>query len=166
VEAYAAALKKASRAIRRGCGKRAAAAAAETARDDSCGGAPRPVAMLAEVRELTVSLLQSSLEALLRQAVVRPSTTSKWSLVSRALLYSRSTASSGEDEEGARADADDEAASGSLCIKDVASGDGQTKAQSQLQALEGCIEGLEEVLERLFRNLIRSRVCLLNCVSL
>ena len=157
-------LKKASRAIRRGCSRRATAA--ETARDDSCGGAPRPVAMLAEVRELTVSLLQSSLEALLRQAVVRPSTTSKWSLVSRALLYSRSTASSGEDEEGARADADDEAASGSLCIKDVASGDGQTKAHSQLQALEGCIEGLEGGLERLFRNLIRSRVCLLNCVSL
>ncbi|RLN32996.1 hypothetical protein C2845_PM03G05350 [Panicum miliaceum] len=166
VEAYAAALKKASRAIRRGCGNgKRAAAAAETAKDDSCGGAPRPVAMLAEVRELTVSLLQSSVEALLRQAVVRPSTTSKWSLVSRALMHSRSTASSGEDQEGARADAD-EPASGSFRIKDVSSGDGQMKAQSQLQALECCIEGLEEGLERLFRNLIRSRVCLLNCVSL
>jgi hypothetical protein len=163
VEAYAAALKKASRAIRRGCGRRAAA---ETARDDSCGGAPRPVAMLAEVRELTVSLLQASVEALLRQAVVRPSTAGKWSLVSRALMYSRSmSTASGEDQEGARADAD-EPASGSFCIKDVASGDGQMKAQSQLQALEGCIEGLEEGLERLFRNLIKSRVCLLNCVSL
>ncbi|XP_039834647.1 uncharacterized protein LOC120695473 [Panicum virgatum] len=69
VEAYAAALKKASRVIRRGCGNgKRAAAAAETTWDDSCGGAPRPVAMLVEVRELTVSLLQSSVEALLRQA--------------------------------------------------------------------------------------------------
>ncbi|KAG2645032.1 hypothetical protein PVAP13_2KG394300 [Panicum virgatum] len=134
--AYAAALKKASRVIRRGCGNgKRAAAAAETTWDDSCGGAPRPVAMLVEVRELTVSLLQSSVEALLRQAERR-----------RQQVVA--------------------ASHGPLCIKDVASGDGRMKAQSQLQALEGCIEGLEEGLERLFRNLISSRVCLLNCVSL
>lgn len=178
VEAYAASLRKASRAIRRECGKRTAAA--ETTRDDSCG-APRPVAMLAEVRELTVSLLQSSVDALLRQAAAasaRPSTTGRWSLVSRALLYSSSSSSSrgmasssGEDkaakDQGARADAD-EPAFGFLCcvVRDVASGDGLLKAQGQLQSLEGCIEGIEDGLERLFRNLIRSRVCLLDCVSL
>ncbi|KAF8749103.1 hypothetical protein HU200_010395 [Digitaria exilis] len=169
MEACAAPLKKASRAIRRECGgKRAAASAAAAAevRDDSGGGAPRPVAMLAEVRELTVSLLQSSVEALLRQAVViRPSTTtaaSKWSLVSRALMYSRGMAS-GEDQGGARAD-DDEPAFGD--VKDVGNGDGLLKAQEQLQSLEGCIEGLEDGLERLFRNLIKTRVSLLNCVSL
>ncbi|CAL5063027.1 unnamed protein product [Urochloa decumbens] len=166
LEAYAASLKKASRAIRRECGKRTAAAAVT---DESCG-APRPVAMLAEVREITVSLLQSSVDALLRQAVgVRPTSataSSKWSLVSRALTYSRSMSmASGEGKEGARADAD-EPALGSFCSKDVASGDGLLKAQSQLQSLEGCIQGLEDGLERLFRNLIKSRVCLLDCVSL
>ncbi|CAL5082688.1 unnamed protein product [Urochloa decumbens] len=169
LEAYAASLKKVSRAIRRECSKRAAAAVT----DDSCG-APRPVAMLAEVREITVSLLQSSVDALLRQAVgVRPTSatasSSRWSLVSRALTYSRSMSmASGEDKEGARADAD-EPALGSFCnttTKDAASGDGLLKAQSQLQSLEGCIEGLEDGLERLFRNLIKSRVCLLDCVSL
>ncbi|CAN6205147.1 unnamed protein product [Urochloa humidicola] len=175
LEAYAASLKKASRAIRRECGKRAAAAVT----DDPCG-APRPVAMLAEVREITVSLLQSSVEALLRQAVVvvRPASTaaasSKWSLVSRALTYSRSMSmsmASGEGREGARADAD-EPGLGSFCntaIKEAVtvSGDAQLKAQSQqLQSLEGCIQGLEDGLERLFRNLIKSRVCLLDCVSL
>jgi len=58
VEVYTAALKTVSRVTRRVCGSRAATA--ETARDDSCGSAPKPVAMLAEMRELTVSLLQSS----------------------------------------------------------------------------------------------------------
>ncbi|CAN6183191.1 unnamed protein product [Urochloa humidicola] len=170
LEAYAASLKKASRAIRRECGKRAAAAVATV--EDSCG-APRAVAMVAELRELTVSLLQSSVEALLRQAAVRPTsataTSSKWSLASRALTYSRSMSmASGEDKEGVpRAEAD-EPALGSFCntVKDVASGDGLLKAQSQLQLLESCIEGLEDGLERLFRNLIKSRVCLLDCVSL
>jgi hypothetical protein len=55
MEAYVAALKKASRAIRRVCGRRAATA--ETARDDSGGSVPRLVAMLAEARELTISFL-------------------------------------------------------------------------------------------------------------
>ncbi|KAF8700629.1 hypothetical protein HU200_033974 [Digitaria exilis] len=163
MEACAAPLKKASRAIRRECGGKRSAAA--EVRDDSGGGAPRPVAMLAEVRELTVSLLQSSVEALLRQAVViRPSTTaaSKWSLVSRALMYSRGMAS-GEDQEGVRA-GDDEPAFGD--VKDVGNGDGLLKAQEQLESLEGCIEGLEDGLESLFRNLIKTRVSLLNCVSL
>ncbi|CAL5086999.1 unnamed protein product [Urochloa decumbens] len=172
LEAYAASLKKVSRAIRRECGKRAAAA--ETRGGDESCGAPRPVAMLAEVREITVSLLQSCVDALLRQAVgVRPTSatasSSRWSLVSRALTYSRSMSmASGEDKEGARADAD-EPVLGSFCnttTKDAASGDGLLKAQSQLQSLEGCIEGLEDGLERLFRNLIKSRVCLLDCVSL
>ncbi|CAN6198797.1 unnamed protein product [Urochloa humidicola] len=172
LEAFAASLKKASRAIRSECGKQRAAAVATV--EDSCG-APRPVAMLAEVRELTVSLLQSSVEALLRQAAVRPTSTtatatatSKWSLVSRALTYNRSMSmASGEDKEGVpRADAD-EPALGSFCntIKDVAiaSSDGLLNAQSQLQSLESCIKGLEDGLERL---LIKSRVCLLDCVSL
>ncbi|XP_066394756.1 uncharacterized protein [Miscanthus floridulus] len=157
-EACAGPLKKVARAIRRESG-RCAGAALDTTRDDlSCGGAPpRPLAMLAEVRELTVCVLQSSMEALLRQVVVRPPSAGKWSLVSRALAHNGSRSfGSGEAREGATR----------VCaIKDVAGGNEPSNARSHLQSLEGCIEGLEDGLERLFRNLIRSRVCLLNCVS-
>lgn len=125
--------------------------------------------MLAEARELTVSLLQASVEALLRQIVARPpsTTTGRWSLVSRALVHGRSMGS-GEEREGTRADADEPVlGSCSFGIKDATGGGNMgLKAQSHLQSLEGCIQGLEDGLERLFRNLIKSRVCLLDCVSL
>lgn len=177
--ACAAPLKKVARAIRRESGSRRSAALDTTStRDDdpSRGSAPppRPLAMLAEVRELTVCVLHSSMEALLRQVVVvRPPTPSagKWSLVSRALAHnrSRSFGGSGEARDGAahRANAD-ELVSGSFGAiqEDVAGGVGPSNARSHLESLEGCIQGLEDGLERLFRNLIRTRVCLLNCVSL
>ncbi|CAD6218245.1 unnamed protein product [Miscanthus lutarioriparius] len=141
-------LKKVARAIRRESGRRAGAAL-DTTRDDlSCGGAPpRALAMLAEVRELIVCVLQSSMEALLRQVVVRRTTGAGRSgpgKLGKALLVFGSFGA----------------------IKDVAGGNEPSNARSHLQSLEGCIEGLEDGLERLFRNLIRSRVCLLNCVSL
>ncbi|KAJ1290680.1 hypothetical protein BS78_02G264200 [Paspalum vaginatum] len=167
VEAYVGSLKKVARAIRREqCAGRRAAGAGVVSDDSSCG-APKPVAMLAEARELTVSLLQASVEALLRQ-VTRPAGASKWSLVSRALMHSRGMAASGEEHEGA-ADADELVFVGSCSfgVKDVTSGAMRLKAaQSHLQPLEGCVQGLEDGLERLFRNLIKSRVCLLDCVSL
>jgi hypothetical protein len=171
-EACAAPLKKVARAIRRESG-RCAGAALDTTRDDlSCGGAPpRPLAMLAEVRELTVCVLQSSMDALLRQVVVRPPSAGKWSLVSRALAHNRSRSfGSGEARDGAatRASADELVLGSFGAIMDVTvtGGDRPLDARSHLQSLEGCIQGLEDGLERLFRNLIRSRVCLLNCVSL
>jgi hypothetical protein len=177
VDAYVASLKKVSRAIRReGAKCCAAAAASETTRDDdpsSSATAPNPVAMLAEVRDLTASLLQSAVDVLQRQVtVVKPSSTAgnrKWSLVSRALLYGKSVAASGaeeEDQDGAAGSGYD--ADGPCCVivKGVTSYKGFAKAQSQLQNLEACIEGLEYELESLFRNLIRSRVCLLDCISL
>ncbi|KAL6656427.1 hypothetical protein ACP70R_007253 [Stipagrostis hirtigluma subsp. patula] len=159
VEAYVAALKKVTRAIKRGSNNKCATS--DASRDDPAN-VPKPIVMLAEVRDLTVSLLQSTMEMLMRQIVVKPSA-NKWSLVSRALMYKRSP-SFGENREDADAGADESVFS-SCCIKDV-SCKGILKAQSQLQSLEVCIESLEEGLECLFRNLIRSRVSLLNCVSL
>ncbi|XP_039841794.1 uncharacterized protein LOC120702091 [Panicum virgatum] len=127
-----AALRKASRAIKRQRNGRRAAAASESHGGD-------------EVRELGASLLQSSMEALLRQAaiVVGPSSTAgKWSLESRALTsYSNSSRN----------------------MSMAACEEGQ---ENQLQTLEACIEGVEDGLQSLFRSLIRSRVCLLNCISL
>ncbi|GJN34528.1 hypothetical protein PR202_gb23196 [Eleusine coracana subsp. coracana] len=161
VDAYVGSLKKVGRAIKRE-GAKQRASASETTRDDSSSTTsatvPKPVAVLAEVRDLTVSLLQSSVEALQRQITVKPANTSssKWSLVSRALLYGSKSV---EDQD----DADDD----SCCIvKGITSYKGLVKAQNQLQALEACIEGFEDEMEKLFRNLIRSRVCLLDCISL
>ncbi|XP_066396348.1 uncharacterized protein, partial [Miscanthus floridulus] len=169
-EACAGPPKKVARAIRRESGRRAGGAALVTRDDLSCGSAPpRPLAMLAEARELTVCVLQSSMEALLRQVVVRPPSAGKWSLVSRTLAHNRSRSfGSGEAREGAAHPGNaDELVLGSFgAIKDVTGGNEPLTARSHLQSLEGCIEGLEDGLERLFRNLIRSRVCLLNCVSL
>ncbi|TVU10268.1 hypothetical protein EJB05_43789, partial [Eragrostis curvula] len=159
VDAYVGSLKKVGRAIRRDGAKRAAAS--ETRNDDSSSSsssaAPKPIGMLAEVRELTVSLLQTAVEVLSRQVTVKPpsSTGSRWSLVSRALLYGKSSMASGvEEDQQEDADADD-----SCCvIKGITTCKGLVKAQSQLQALEAWIEGLEDELENVFRNLIRSRV--------
>ncbi|KAK3132755.1 hypothetical protein QOZ80_6AG0527280 [Eleusine coracana subsp. coracana] len=160
VDAYVGSLKKVSRAIKREGAKQRAAA--ETTRDDSSStsaAVPKPVAVLAEVRDLTVSFLQSSVEVLQRQITVKPASTStsKWSLVSRALLYGGKSV---EDQD----DADDDSCC--IIIKGITSYKGLVKAQNQLQALEACIEGLEDELEKLFRNLIRTRVCLLDCISL
>ncbi|KAL6844897.1 hypothetical protein ACP4OV_025556 [Aristida adscensionis] len=154
VEEYIRALKKVTKVVKRGTTK---CGPLESMDDPT--NMPKPVAILAEAREVTVSLLQSSMENLLRR-VVKPNA-SKWSLVSRLLMYKKSVASEekGEDDDATAL------VSGSCCIKD-ASYTGLLKAQGKLESLEACIQGLEEGLECLFRNLIRSRVCLLNCVNL
>jgi hypothetical protein len=74
--------------------------------------------------------------------------------VSRALLYGKSVAASGVEEE----DQDDDADGSCLVIiKGATSYKGLAKAQNQLQNLEACIEGLEYELESLFRSLIEEQ---------
>ncbi|KAL6601370.1 hypothetical protein ACP70R_044590 [Stipagrostis hirtigluma subsp. patula] len=108
---------------------------------------PAAVRVLSEAVAVTAAVLQRAMASLSARAAAADTRRSRWCAVSKLLLLPRGERSLG------------------VC-KEMDGDDGVVRAQEMLEELEDSIDGVESGLEHLFRHIVRSRVALLNVLTL
>ncbi|KAL6656426.1 hypothetical protein ACP70R_007252 [Stipagrostis hirtigluma subsp. patula] len=108
--------------------------------------APAAVRVLSEAVAVTVAVLQRAMASLSARAAAADTRSTRWRVVPKLLLLRREW-------------------SLGVC-KEMDGDDGVARAQEMLEELEDSIDGVESGLEHLFRHIVRSRVALLNVLTL